>query len=241
MSTVTGGQGNIIRNGLVLNLDAANPKSFSPPPFNTNTWTDISGNGYNGTLTNGPTYNSANGGSIVFDGTNDTVNLGNILNIGLNSWTMSCWVKFTTGAGTFGIMGKTSLRSYIGRYTFFVESGNINALLQSSGNAICSTSVTPYLDSKFHNLSMTINRTGFLTMYIDSVTKGTPVDISSTSNVNLNTSTDYLYIGSYADITGQSPSLFLNGNIGNVQIYNRALSDQEILQNFNATRARFGV
>ena len=240
MSTVTGGQGNIITNGLILNLDAANPRSY-PQPYNGTTWFDISGNSRNGVLTNGPTFNSSNGGSIVFDGTNDTVNLGNILNIGLNSWTMSCWVKFTTGAGLFGIMGKTSLRSYVGRYAFFVEGGNINALVQFGGNSQISTPVASYIDSKFHNLTMTINRTDFLTLYIDGVIRGTPSNISSAININLNTSTDFLYIGSYADITGQSPTLFFNGNIANASIYNRALSSSEVLQNFNATRARFGI
>ncbi len=61
MSTVTGGQGNIVTSGLVLNLDAANPRSYEPP-YNGVTWRDLSGNGRNGTLTNGPTYNSSNGG-----------------------------------------------------------------------------------------------------------------------------------------------------------------------------------
>ena len=239
MSTVGNWRGpNIVKDSLVLYLDPGSPNSF----FNKSGTTikDISGNNYTGSLVNGPTYNSSNGGSIGFDGTNDTINLGNILNVGLNSWTMSCWVKFNTGSGTFGIIGKTSLRSYLGRYTFFVESGNINALFQSSGNAICTTSITPYLDGNFHNLSMVINRTGFFTMYIDGVLKGTEVNISSDVNVNLNTSTDFLYIGSYADITGQSPSLFLNGNVANSVIYNRNLSQQEVLQNFNATKSRFG-
>jgi hypothetical protein len=133
-------------------------------------------------------------------------------------------------------MGKTSLRSYIGRYTFFVENGNINSLFQPSGNAICSTPVAPYLDNKFHNLCMTINRTGFLTMYIDGIVKGTPLNISSSSNLNLNSSTDFLYIGSYADITGQSPTLFFNGSISNCLIYNRSLSSDEVIKNYNALK-----
>lgn len=230
--------GGIVKDGLILDLDAAKIQSY---PRTGTLWNDISGNGYVGTLTNGPTFNSDNGGNIVFDGTNDTTNFGNILNIGLNSWTMSCWVRFTTGSGLFGIMGKTSLRSYIGRYTFFVESNNINALFQSAGNAIVATPVSPFVDGRFHNLLMTINRTSLLTFYIDGVSRGTPVDISSTSNINLNGSTDFLYIGSYGDITGQSPTLFFNGNIANALIYNRALTATEVLQNYNATRGRFGL
>lgn len=231
-------QQDIVKNGLILWLDAADKSSY---PGSAATWTDLSGNANNGTLINGPTFSSANGGNIVFDGSNDTTNLGDILNIGLNSWTMSCWVKFTTGTGTFGIMGKTSLRSYIGRYTFFVDNNTINALFQPTGNYIVNTSISPYLDNKFHNLVMTINRTGFMFLYVDGISRGTPLDVSSTSGLNLTTSTDYLYIGSYADITGQAPTLFLNGSIANASIYNRALSASEVSQNFNATRARFGI
>ena len=58
----------IVTSGLVLALDAADRNSY---PGSGTTWTDLSGNANNGTLTNGPTFNSANGGSIVFDGTND--------------------------------------------------------------------------------------------------------------------------------------------------------------------------
>ena len=64
--------GKIVTNGLVLSLDAADRNSY---PGTGTTWRDMSGNGNNGTLTDGPTFNSNNGGSIVFDGTNDYVAL----------------------------------------------------------------------------------------------------------------------------------------------------------------------
>ena len=69
MSTLQ--SGHIITDGLVIALDAANTKSY---PGSGTTWSDLSGNSNNGTLTNGPTFNSGNGGSIVFDGTNDYIN-----------------------------------------------------------------------------------------------------------------------------------------------------------------------
>ena len=65
----------VVTNGLVLALDAADRNSY---PGSGTAWTDISGRGNTGTLTNGPTYSSANGGSIVFDGTNDYVDCGSI-------------------------------------------------------------------------------------------------------------------------------------------------------------------
>lgn len=230
---------NIVTNGLVLYLDAANSKSYVS---GSTTWSDMSGNGYTGSLAGGVTFNSGNGGNIGFNGTSGTVNCGNILNIGLNSWTISCWVKINVGSGVVGIFGKSSARSYIGRYAIYLESNNINTLFQPSASTyVISTSITPYLDSRFHNITVTINRTGFHTMYIDATPVGTPNNVSSTSAIDLNSSTDNIYIGSYADATGLAPVYFLNGNIGQASIYNRALSDQEVLQNYNATKTRFNL
>jgi hypothetical protein len=230
--------GNIVKDGLVLDLDAAKRDSY---PTTGTVWRDISGNQYTGSLTNGPTFSSTNYGSIGFDGVDDNVVLGNVLNIGTNSITLSAWVKLNTGSGTMGIIGKTSQRSYVGRYAIYIETSNINALFQPVSNYTIATSVTPYVDGKFHNICLTINRTGFMTLYIDSTSVGTPVDVSSTSGVNLNASTDYFYIGAYGNSTGQTPALFLNGNIAQTTVYNRALSSAEVLQNYNATKQRYGL
>jgi hypothetical protein len=229
---------NTVTDVLVLCLDASNQKSYVS---GSTLWNDLTGNFNNGTLTNGPTYSTSGNGCIVFDGVDDNVVLGNVLNIGLNSWTISCWAKLNTGSGTMGIAGKTSQRSYVGRYAIFVETNNINALFQPLGNYTVSTSVTPYVDGKFHYMVLTINRTGLMTLYIDSTSVGTPVSISSDSGVNLNASTDYFYVGAYGNSSGQVPALFLNGNVAQVQVYNRALSSQEVLQNYNATKGRYGL
>jgi len=228
----------IISNGLVLHLDAGNVSSY---PGSGNTWTDLSGNGYNGTLTNGPTFSSSNGGTIVFDGTNDVASFGNILNMGLSSWTLSCWVKFNVGSGFAGIMGKTSYRGYVGRYSFYIDNGDIYSFFQPNNNYIITTPITPYLDNKFHNLVMTIDRTSMMYFYVDGVSVGTPVNVGSTSTINLNSSTDNFYIGSYGSSNGLSPYAFLNGNVSQVAIYNRALIAAEVLQNYNALSSRFSV
>ena len=232
-----GSSGPIITSGLVLFLDAGNTSSY---PGSGTTWTDLSGNGYIGTLTNGPTYSSSNGGSIVFDGTDDVSSLGNILNMGLNSWTLSCWVKFNNGTGLQGIIGKTSYRGYVGRYSFYIEFDNLHAFFQPDVNYSVTTPIAPYLDNKFHNLVMTIDRTSMMYFYIDGVSVGTPLNVSGVSSINLNSSTDNFYIGSYGSNNGQSPQYFLNGNISQASIYSRALTAVEVLQNYNALRPRFG-
>ena len=227
----------LVTAGLVLNLDAGNSSSYVGSG---NNWDDLSGNNNNGTLTNGPVFNSANGGSIVFDGIDDVVSFGNILNMGINSWTMSCWVKFDGGTGTFGIMGKTSYRSNMGRYNIYVDNNYINAFFQPSTNSLIATPIAPYLDNKFHNIVLSINRTSMIYLYVDGVSVGTPIDISSSSSVDLNNS-DNFYIGSYASSDGQSPLYFFKGNMGQALIYNRALSASEVTNNFNVFKSRFGL
>ena len=227
----------LVTAGLVLNLDAGNSSSYIGSG---NNWNDLSGNNNTGTLTNGPIFNSANGGSIVFDGIDDVISFGNILNMGLNSWTMSCWVKFDGGSGIFGIMGKTSYRSNIGRYNIYIDNNNINAFFQPATNSLIATPIAPYLDNKFHNIVLSINRTSMMYLYVDGISVGTPIDVSGTSSINLNNS-DKFYIGSYASGDGQSPLYFFKGNVGQVSIYNRALVSSEVTNNFNVLKTRFGL
>ena len=95
----------IITNGLVLYLDAGNSLSY---PGSGTIWTDLSRSQVSGSLLNGPTYNSANNGSIVFDGSNDYVDCGN--NSSLNApdeITLSAWINGTYNApGEYAVIGK---------------------------------------------------------------------------------------------------------------------------------------
>ena len=100
---------NIITDGLVLYLDAANTKSY---PGSGTTWRDLSKSQLNGTLTNGPTFNSANGGSIVFDGTNDYVdNIGDLSSFSFiqntNIFSVSFWFKVDIINTENRLMGNT--------------------------------------------------------------------------------------------------------------------------------------
>ena len=102
MSTVQ--SGHIVTDGLVLALDAANAKSY---PGSGTTWSDLSGNRNTGTLTNGPTFNSGNGGGIVFDGVDDYVDCGNSSTLQINQGTISAWVKTSSPGSSFrGIITK---------------------------------------------------------------------------------------------------------------------------------------
>ncbi len=106
MSTVQGGQGNIVTSGLVLNLDAANPRSYLPP-YNGTTWFNLASSSNNGTLTNGPTYNTGSGGSIVFDGVDDYVSCGNNATVQINQGTILAWIRTSSPGSSFrGIITK---------------------------------------------------------------------------------------------------------------------------------------
>jgi hypothetical protein len=104
------GRDNIVRDGLVLDLDAGISASY---PGSGTTWTDLSGNGNTGTLTNGPTYSSANGGSIVFDGTDDVVDTFNASS--LTDMTIEMWIYDTRSSGERDIL---SYNGNSGSYAF---------------------------------------------------------------------------------------------------------------------------
>ena len=229
MSTVQGGQGNIVTNGLVLNLDAANPRSY-PQPYNGTTWTDLSGLGNNGTLVNGVVYTGSNGGTLVFDGVDDyaIVPENDIFNID-TGFTLSIWFNrnnsgasnarlFFKGASSTGVKG-FNLQGGVSSLSFYVGD-NIN---RTSISTPISVNIWNYITVVYKkNESFQIFRNGIL------INSGTPfnTDCNNTNNIT---------------IGGQGTSLPFPGNISNINWYNRILSNSEVLQNFNATRARFGI
>ena len=231
---------NIVKDGLVLNVDAGSRLSYSGSGT---TWNDISGSGNNGTLTNGPTYSSANSGSIVFDGTNDYVNTPNsasLLAVGNGSFTFASWFKLS---GT-----KTWAQNLIRRDNFLVEGGenrriiamNITAntnfvsfgIYDGGGNnAITSQNLS---DGLWHYVvGVRESSTGTNYVYVDGVLKAQAV---YNNTQPFNTSNASYAIGNVSSNYTAEPFF---GNIAQAQIYNRALSAAEILQNYNALLPRY--
>jgi hypothetical protein len=227
----------IITDGLVLSLDAADKNSY---PGSGTAWSDLSPNGNDGTLTNGPTFDSGHGGSIVFDGTNDYISLGvsfistGEIGDGDISYTMEAWFNYsgTPGATTSGWSLIGNAHSYgigmqlMGNYINFGYRSNSNFYSTgalSSGNwyhVVCTREAgnATYLNRIYLNgqWDSTYNTSNYLY-------------ITDTS--------DEMQIG-WADtrITGR-----YNGNIAVVKLYNTFLTDAQVKQNFNAQRSRFGV
>jgi len=252
MSTIDGGwRGpNIVKDGLVLYLDAGSPNSYYGGRGTV--WKDMSGNGNNGTLTNGPTFNSGNGGSIVFDGVDDYVDLGVIPNLqfsNIQAFSVSIWVYWTPiGAtlttlfsyghvagsnpdsgdeGYYITLDNGVLRSRSFLFDYYDGSaarsiqGNVNVVPTNSWiNLVC--------------ISGGNNDTSNDVTYIDGAL------ISTTSRRNQSPST-INYSVSAVNVAARDSKATINSRVSSVSVYNRALSATEVLQNFNATRARFGI
>lgn len=212
--------GNIVKDGLILDLDVAKRDSY---PGTGTTWSDISGNARTGILTNGPTYSSANAGSIVFDGINDRVTLNSPSGINYgNILTAFMWVKLNNY--NVVLAGHQSWNS--GGYLFVPESSNTLYTSINGGSPVNINGVGILLGVWYH--LVVVRNVTSIQWYKNGVSLGTN---TSSNGDNIVSS-----IGSY--IWGGFP---LNGNIASVQIYNRALSASEILQNYNATKGRYGL
>ena len=242
----------IVTNGLVLNVDAGFTPSY--PTTNT-TWYDVSSGGNNGTLTNGPTFNSDNGGSIVFDGVDDRVLISNSgYDVGVN-FSIQTWVKITRwGGGPNWNRGSIVTNSYTyntdkgfwvactrqaGPSQNYVETPGLETFFLSIGADQYCVSPTPgslsgYTNSWF-NIGIRVNGTNLLKCYINGVE---PLSYGCQTNgpsiISYNTAPFSL---ANRD-NGSEP---LSGSIASFSMYSRALSDSEFLQNYNAQKGRFGL
>jgi len=225
----------IVTDGLVLCLDAASKRSY---PGTGTTWTDLKG-GNNGTLTNGPTFDTGNGGSIVFDGTNDfSQSYPFNGDFSSNSYTITCWGKSYTSA---------SRTTYFG----FRSSGNDWAY-----NHLCfmtwNTSFSPYSMMLFVGNGSTYQNAPVDSSGIFSNKKVTEWNFIT---ITITPTTVYLYLNDdqfydWSSIisyrasfdrfwVGTRGNAYFNGNISNVSIYNRALSADEIRRNYLSTKERY--
>ena len=229
-----------VRDGLVLHLDAANRKSY---PGTGTTWNDLSGNGNNSTLVNGPTFSSNNSGSMSFDGGNDH----NLLPTNffsfptLTTFTISMWFKSTqtTGGTLFGQQSTNNPASATGWVpVIYLQS---NGLIRvepfwtgATTNVILSTNALN--NGAWHNVTTTFN-SNTNRLYVNGVFNSQRTGLILTSFTTL-----YYYMIGAGFASGRSLGTnYFNGSISNFGFYNRAISDTEILQNFNALRGRYGI
>lgn len=226
----------IIGNGLVFHVDAGNKNSYLGTGT---TWTDLSGNGNTGTLTNGPTYNSGNGGYILFDGVNDYADITDSSSLDITpAVTIDTWVNFPTFTSYGGIVAKRSESSARGNY--YLRVGNSTGQFQLGtfpngvGHNIWVTTKTDFATNTWFHLVGTISGSTHKIyvngeLYFGSFGWG--------SGTTMATDALNLRIGMGYDSSGEPG----NVKVGSVRIYNRALNSAEILSNYYGQKSRFGL
>lgn len=230
----------IVTDGLVLCLDAANTKSYVS---GSTTWNDLSRGGNIGTLTNEPTFNSANGGSIVFDGSNDYAELLNIPNTQFTNFsqvTIEAWINPASFAGGGGRIiyaqfftgGNISCGIYLTTTGNFIFGYRDN--IQNSGGSLkILTSVSTLSTNRIYHLTATFEADVATRLYINGVQDNTSVQNNNIASLAPN----LIRIARLNNPTAD----FYNGKIYSVRAYNRALTATEVLQNYNTTKTRFGL
>ena len=203
--------------------------------FGGTTWTDLSGNGNNGTLVNGVGFTVDDGGSLEFDGVNDYV-ISNVTTDTRNK-TYSIWcIVPTSGEQQVFSIGNASYTT-IGLTFNSNREGNSQAVATSGLYGVASNTGSYGLASgleveSFHNFTLTTDSSGNLTaLYINGQSQPSRTQLSrvwiyeETFRLSIRGDNNYPY----------------SKKIAQALIYNRALTAQEIQQNFIATRSRFGI
>jgi hypothetical protein len=207
-------------------LDAADKKSY---PGTGTVWNDRSGNGNHGTLVNGVGYNSSNLGSLSFDGVNDYVNCGNNNSINLiGNFSICVWVYLNSALASTRVIIEKGTYGNPDEYGLILSaSSSLGISFQCNNSFFYSNRAFPV--SKWtYSVGTLLGTNGNYYENNSLVSSGTlNPPISGGNNLSLS--------------FRPSTSFYLNGNIAQVSIYNRALTPQEIQQNFNATRGRFEI
>ena len=219
---------NTVEDGLVLSLDAADRNSY---PGSGTTWSDLSGNGNNGVLTNGPTFDSGNQGSIVFDGVDDYSLTP--LPTPSNPLSVSIWFKQYTQQNRAHLLGNyysylgkgTNMSTYNKRILWYQYSSDFG--VGGFGNAGI---VGTEYDLNVWNNVVYWNNTAEYRVYLNGILKASTVDSSWDGAPDLSIGANHGYSNDY-----------FNGEIPVVKVYNRALTASEVLQNYNAQKSRFGL
>lgn len=213
----------IVQQGLVLNLDAGNPYSYAGSGT---TWYDVSGNSNNSTLTFGPTYSTTNGGIINFDGVDD-YSVSTVASITASS-TIGLWIKCASYDNKIPISIAGAV--YGSGPNIFFYNSTINWNIGDGGGNPFTNSYYP--NSNWHYIVITNDSATNAKLYIDGVLIGTAA-YRNTASTNSNN----FWIGRFSGNNDYT----INASIGQVQLYNRVLSAAEALQNYNATKGRYGL
>lgn len=226
----------VVRDGLVLHLDAANVKSY---PGSGTTWYDLSGNSNNGTLVNGVGYSSDNKGILTFDKANDTVGIIDQIQFErTDSFTLAA-LFYSLDANNNQIINNEN-NSYRG-YQFAIPISNqiYFNLRSTTSNRFQITTDSNTIDAnKWYYAVVTYNGNSSASganIYINGKIQNKNIVSDNLTGTTISGVTTYI---GYRRPASNGP---FNGNIAGVKIYNRELSAQEVRQNFESTRGRYGI
>jgi hypothetical protein len=219
---------NIVTDGLVFAVDAANPSSYVS---GSSVWKDQTVNQNNGTLINGPTFDSGNGGSIVFDGTDDYITIQQTAGaLSQTIMTTEHWVKFDAfnSGGDMLLMDRTTFNGPTGIETFIPGSPKVVSVRGSGGTK--------------HDGSITISTGVWTHICVVFIAGQASIYINgqfdnSGAIETVQNSTHPMHIGNYPSLNQYN----FDGKWATLKIYHKALSATEVLHNYNALKGRFGL
>jgi len=193
---------------------------------------DASGNTYSGALINGPTWVAGKSGSALsFDGSDDYIDAGDVLDMGTSDMTINVWFKRSVSSA-FGFCGMvTKLEADVPpAYDMLFGGGYLGG---NSFEISVQTDETPYINNQWHLSTLTQDRDGNMTLYVDGGYIDS-TDISVNADINIDTSNSF-FIGAIQDETGIAPlsDTFFLGSLDEVHIYKQALSPSEISDVYN--------
>jgi hypothetical protein len=227
---------NIVRDGLVMYLDAANTRSYSGSGVTANGLVGIGA-----TLVNGVGFSSLNSGYFSFDGTNDYISVPNGFTNHFKSndyWTVDLWVKLLAQTALEPVL--ISAGPSIGYFDLFLEVGD-NQIYFAAGrgsdngyiqNQNVASTLGYNLTTGFFNIVFIKSGTSSGSVYVNSI--NIPMSLSGFGLSSMPNIDEELRIGTF-----RQSGFELHGNIGQIKIYNKSLSAAEVLQNYNATKKRY--
>ncbi len=219
---------NPVTDGLAFSVDAANPDSYVS---GSNVWKDQTVNQNNGTLINGPTFDSADGGSIVFDGTDDYIQFPQNTAGQFTRDVMSfeAWVLLDSMASTYPILViDRSIWNGADGIEIYTQNNPPNLQMRGGGPTVL-TSTSTFALGQWHHFVFTFNSTTGQ-IYING-----QLDKSGTIGAVTGNSTYNMYLGNY----GGANVYEWDGKMASIKIYHKVLSPSEVLQNYNALKNRF--
>ncbi len=243
-------QASLVTSGLILHLDAGNSSSYSGSGT---TWSDLSGNGRNATLINGPTYSSVDGGKIGFDGVNDYAEISNPPVLGSGDFAIEVWFKRKTSTLAWDdtyLFSKWYTGAAGGSNEWALNFGdaqssgmgnNLNFGLEAQGGGFYGITSDEILINTWYQ-AVIVREGGTLKMYINGSlrTTATPsiVYYGLLGNKSINNAGRKLRLA-YHDYSGSN--LYSNVEVPIIRMYNRSLNDTEVAQNYLNNKSRFGM